>query len=132
MIEPRAPQGRAAVAAHYDDLDRFYRDIWGEHVHHGLWATGRESSDEAVEALVALVAELAEIRPGHRVCDVGCGYGATSRMLAARYGATVTGLTLSEAQSGLRERREAPSPTIRSTCDATGSRTICPIDRSIA
>jgi hypothetical protein len=23
-----------SVAAHYDNLDRFYRDIWGEHVHH--------------------------------------------------------------------------------------------------
>jgi tocopherol O-methyltransferase len=98
MIAPRTPQGPPAVAAHYDDLDVLYREVWGEHVHHGLWETGRESSSEAVEHLVERVAELAEVRPGQAVCDVGCGYGATARMLASRYGATVAGLSLSEAQ----------------------------------
>jgi len=33
------------------------------------------------------------------VADVGCGYGATSRLLAAERRATVTGLTLSAAQA---------------------------------
>ena len=32
---------REDVARHYDQLDRFYRELWGEHVHHGFWATGR-------------------------------------------------------------------------------------------
>jgi tocopherol O-methyltransferase len=107
MIEPRTAQRPPAVAAHYDDLDRLYRDVWGEHVHHGLWDTGRESSTEAVENLVVRVAELAEIGRGDEVCDVcdvGCGYGATARMLASRYGARVTGLSLSDAQ--LRFARE--------------------------
>jgi tocopherol O-methyltransferase len=98
MIEPRTPQGPPAVAAHYDELDGLYREVWGEHVHHGLWETGLESPAEAVEKLVERVAELAEIRPGHDVCDVGSGYGATARLLASRYGATVTGLSLSDAQ----------------------------------
>ena len=45
MIRPNRPQTTAAVAAHYDELDPFYREVWGEHVHHGYWATGRESPD---------------------------------------------------------------------------------------
>ena len=45
MIRPDRPQTTAAVAAHYDELDPFYREIWGEHVHHGYWATGRESPE---------------------------------------------------------------------------------------
>jgi tocopherol O-methyltransferase len=86
------------TAAHYDDLDTFYRDIWGEHVHHGLWLTGKESDTEAAENLVTLVAKLGRTRQGTEVCDVGCGYGATAKILAERYGARVTGMTVSKAQ----------------------------------
>jgi len=86
------------TASHYDDLDTFYRDIWGEHVHHGLWLTGKESDTEAAENLVTLVAKLGKTRPGTEVCDVGCGYGATAKILAERYGAQITGLTVSKAQ----------------------------------
>jgi tocopherol O-methyltransferase len=88
----------AAVAAHYDDLDRFYREFWGDHVHHGLFETRRTTPEEATRRLVAVVAEQAGIRPGDTVCDVGCGYGATARLLASEYQAMVTGLTISAAQ----------------------------------
>jgi tocopherol O-methyltransferase len=98
MIIPRTVQTARSVALHYDSLDRFYREIWGEHVHHGLWRTGRETPLQAVEALTALVAGRLEIGQGDAVCDIGCGYGATARLLADRWGAKVTGLTLSARQ----------------------------------
>ena len=97
MIIPKTTQSAADVAKHYDNLDRFYREIWGEHVHHGLWRTGRETPLEACEALSAAVADRLVLKPGDTVCDVGCGYGGTSRILADM-GAEVTGLTLSEKQ----------------------------------
>lgn len=87
-----------AVASHYDELDPFYRSLWGEHVHHGLWESGRESPAEAVVAMSRRVALRAEVKPGQRVCDVGCGYGGTARMLARDYGAEVTGMTVSRKQ----------------------------------
>ncbi|WP_052573796.1 methyltransferase domain-containing protein [Haloferula sp. BvORR071] len=87
-----------AVASHYDELDPYYRSLWGEHVHHGLWETGRESPQQAVLAMSHLVAARAGIRPGQRVCDVGCGYGGTARLLAEEYGAQVTGVTVSPRQ----------------------------------
>lgn len=86
------------VAAHYDNLDRFYRDIWGEHVHHGLWESGQESTEEAVLHLSHRMAQLAQVGRGDTVCDVGCGYGGTSRILARNYGAKVTGFTVSNQQ----------------------------------
>ena len=98
MIEPKTIQAPEQVAEHYDELDRWYLAIWGEHVHHGLWLTGRESTQEATLNLVTRLAERLSIGPGARVCDIGCGYGATARVLAREYGASVTGLTLSEAQ----------------------------------
>ncbi|MBK8036063.1 MAG: methyltransferase domain-containing protein [Verrucomicrobiaceae bacterium] len=86
------------TASHYDDLDQFYREIWGEHVHHGLWLTGQETDTEATENLVKMAAKLGGTGKGSDVCDIGCGYGATAKILAERYGADVTGMTISSTQ----------------------------------
>jgi len=101
MITPRAGVPRAAVGAHYDALDRWYREIWGEHVHHGLWSDPSLSPEAAARALADRVADEAGIEAGTgaRVADAGCGYGATARRLARERGARVTGLTLSGAQA---------------------------------
>lgn len=88
----------AEVGRHYDQLDRFYREVWGEHVHHGLWRTGRETPEQATRALVEVVAARARLEPGMAVIDLGCGYGATSRLLARERGVRVTGFTVSSAQ----------------------------------
>jgi tocopherol O-methyltransferase len=100
MIVPAHPLAPSAVADHYDDLDVFYREVWGEHVHHGLWRTGREPSSVAAVQLVEHVAERLGLggAPGKRVVDIGSGYGATSRFLAERYGAEPTAITMSPAQ----------------------------------
>jgi len=97
LIRSLAPQPPAAVADHYDELDPVYRALWGEHVHHGYWTTGRESPAEAVVALSDLVGERLGFGAGDRLVDIGCGYGATARHFA-KGGAAVTGLTLSAAQ----------------------------------
>lgn len=98
MIAAKAKLTPETVAGHYDELDEFYREIWGEHVHHGLWLRGDESSAEATHQLVRTVAGRARIGRGARVCDIGCGYGATARMLAREFGAEVTAITVSPAQ----------------------------------
>ncbi len=108
MIEPRTPQGQADVAGHYDELDQVYREIWGEHVHHGLWRSGRESVAEATDALSDLVAERLRAKAGDHLADVGCGYGATAARFAERLGVSVTGFTLSAEQA--RVARAQPGP----------------------
>lgn len=105
MILPNAPQSVADVAGHYDELDSVYRAIWGEHVHHGLWRSGRESPSEATDALSDLVAERLDLAPGQAVVDIGCGYGATAARLAERHGVAVTGLTVSAAQARIAAAR---------------------------
>ena len=52
MICSSSPVSTEDVADHYDELDPFYREIWGEHVHHGLWESGKETIEEAVVNLV--------------------------------------------------------------------------------
>ena len=97
MILPSDRQDLSAVARHYDELDPFYRALWGEHLHHGLWARGDEPPEGAALALVDEVADRAGIGVGTEVCDVGSGYGAVARRLAER-GARVTALTVSASQ----------------------------------
>ncbi|SER21425.1 class I SAM-dependent methyltransferase [Arthrobacter sp. OV608] len=99
MIVPDVSQNAAAVADHYDELDPVYRRVWGEHVHHGLWATGRETPAEAVEALVHAVGDRLRLMPGEECVDIGCGYGSTARQLALTRRVSVTGLTLSGEQA---------------------------------
>jgi tocopherol O-methyltransferase len=112
MIVPQQPVSDAAIAGHYDELDPFYRDIWGQHVHHGLWLEGNETSGEAVEKMVQLVAERADLHRGERVIDIGCGYGASARLLAENYGATVTAITMSAVQYAFAQRT-GPGPELR-------------------
>lgn len=112
MIVPCHPVTSSAVAQHYDNLDYFYRQLWGDHLHHGLWHSGRETPEEAVRQLVTEVASQARIESGSRVCDVGCGYGATARQLADEFQAHVTGVTISAAQHTYAEsvRPETTNP----------------------
>jgi tocopherol O-methyltransferase len=98
VIKPKTIVNPRDVASHYDELDVIYRGVWGEHVHHGLWETGGESSEQAVENLARRVISAARVRSGDHVCDIGCGYGATSRLLAGEYDATVDAITISQTQ----------------------------------
>ena len=107
MIAPKRPQTTTAVAAHYNELDSFYREIWGEHVHHGYWATGRETPAEAVISLIDHLAERLDFAFGQNVCDIGCGYGATAHHFAVNYSLDVTGVTISAAQARYAQARYA-------------------------
>ena len=112
MILPSRSIAASDVADHYDELDVFYREVWGEHVHHGLWRTGRESDVEAAEQLVTHLADTIALHRGERVVDIGAGYGATARLLAERYGADVTAFTVSRAQFDFASAKP-PMPGVR-------------------
>ena len=107
MIASRTDIRGADVAQHYDELDAFYRQIWGENVHHGLWRSGHETLEVARQQLEAFVADEAALTPGERVCDIGCGYGVTARMLAEERRAQVTAITISPAQHAVAVERNA-------------------------
>ncbi len=86
------------VIKHYDLVSPYYRSLWGEHLHHGYWIRGDESKEKAQFQLIEHLAQLAGVRPGSDILDIGCGFGASSLYLAKRYNASVTGITNSSTQ----------------------------------
>ncbi|MGC4013959.1 MAG: class I SAM-dependent methyltransferase [Luteolibacter sp.] len=74
------------AARHYDTLDVWYRALWGEHLHHGIWLPETKDHAEATANLLQAVATAARLQPSMRICDVGCGYGGPARWLAANCG----------------------------------------------
>ena len=87
-----------AIRNHYDHFAWAYRLYWGNHLHHGLFKSGKETPREAQQALLRHCASRSGVEIGANVADVGCGYGGTARFLAETYSCSVLGLTLSPAQ----------------------------------
>ena len=101
----------AAVAERYydsDDADRFYFNIWGgEDIHIGLY-DGTDDIAEAGRRTVARMAAMAApLNAGHRVLDLGAGYGGAARHLARDFGCTVDCLNISEVQNLTNRRLSA-------------------------
>jgi tocopherol O-methyltransferase len=82
----------------YDVISPYYPSLWGEHLHHGYWIVGDESKEKAQLQLVEHLAELANVKLGSEILDIGCGMGGSSLYLARNYNATVTGITISPVQ----------------------------------
>ncbi len=86
------------IIEHYDLASPYYQSLWGEHLHHGYWIRGDESKEVAQIQLIEHLAHLANIKPGARILDIGCGFGGSSLYFAKNYGASVTGITISPVQ----------------------------------
>lgn len=86
------------IREHYDVASPYYAKLWGQHLHHGYYETGRESKEEAAQNLIKLLVARSDLRRGSRVLDVGCGIGGSSIWLAENLGCRVTGVSLSPVQ----------------------------------
>lgn len=86
------------IIEHYDIVSPYYRSLWGEHLHHGYWILGEESKEKAQLQLIEHLAQLANVKRGSDILDIGCGFGGSSLYLAKHYSASVTGITISSVQ----------------------------------
>ena len=104
-INSRKYISSGTVASAYDawTKDKLLERLWGEHIHLGFYATGKQNIDFR-EAKVQFVHKLVnwsgldKLPKGSRILDVGCGIGGSSRILAKYYGFNVTAITISPAQ----------------------------------
>lgn len=86
------------VSHHYDELDEFYRELWGIHLHHGLWESPFDSKETAVLNLSRKVLSCLGSFNNHHIVDIGCGYGGTSKLALLMGARKVTGITISKKQ----------------------------------
>lgn len=103
----RAANDRAGSArnihAHYDLGNAFYRLFLDEQMVYScaIWRPGDGLAGDLAAAQTAKLerlCELAELRPGDHVLEIGCGWGALALHAARTRGCRVTGLTVSAAQ----------------------------------
>lgn len=91
---------RRNIEAHYDLGNAFY-EAWldpGMTYSSALFASRSQSLQDAQANKYANLARALDIRPGHRVLEIGCGWGGFAEYVAGELGAHVTGITLSREQ----------------------------------
>ena len=92
------------IREYYDVTSPIYQELWGGHIHHGYYRTGRESKKEAIEELIKVLAKKSSLKSGSKVLDVGCGIGGTSIWLTENFNCEVTGITISPRQVEMAHR----------------------------
>jgi cyclopropane-fatty-acyl-phospholipid synthase len=100
------------VRAHYDlSNDFFFLFLDPSRVYSCAYFEREDMSlEEAQRAKIDLTLGKCDLRPGQRLLDVGCGWGAALRRAAERYGVHAIGLTLSKNQHeyAVRQLQENP------------------------
>ena len=91
-------RARRNIAAHYDLGNDFYAAWLDPGMTYSAARFGPGDDLEAAQyRKIGLLLDRLDLKPGDRLLEIGCGWG-TLAIEAARRGATVVGLTLSQAQ----------------------------------
>ena len=98
------------IHAHYDLGNAFY-ELWLDDTmnYSSAWFEGDLGGDmrAAQHAKVRRALRMADVQPGDRVLEIGCGWGALAEMAATEFNASVTGVTLSTEQLAFAQNRMA-------------------------
>jgi tocopherol O-methyltransferase len=106
----------------YDASSNLWEGIWGEHMHHGYYGKDgtlkldrRQAQIDLIEEVLNWSGDFTTNRP-QDILDVGCGIGGSSLYLAEKFGARVTGITLSPVQAN-RAKERARAAGLQTTTD---------------
>ena len=108
-------RGRAVQVAeeHYDLGNDLYRHMLDERTMSytcGYWKDGVTTLDDAQEAKIDLLCKKIGLKKGDHVLDIGCGFGGFAKHAAEKYGARVTGVSLSKEQIRIAKERTRELP----------------------
>lgn len=108
---------RRNILAHYDLGNEFYALWLDETMNYSSALFGDDPAQPMVKAQDAKVRRaltMAAVRPGDRVMEIGCGWGALAEMGACEFGARMHGVTLSDEQLAFaRQRLDTAKPEFR-------------------
>ena len=97
----------ASIEHHYDVSNDFYR-LWLDENMVYSCAYFRSADDSLEQAQIQKINHILnkiQLRPGERLLDIGCGWGALVLQAARKYGARCVGITLSQQQFEEASRR---------------------------
>ena len=96
------------IHAHYDLGNAFYQLWLDETMNYSSAMFGGDLSQpmaQAQKTKVRRALTLSHVKPGDRVLEIGCGWGALAEMATTEFGASITGVTLSTEQLAFAKAR---------------------------
>ena len=95
------------VQHHYDLSNEFYGLFLDDDMNYSCAYYQQEDMtlEQAQLAKKRHIAAKLQLKPEHRVLDIGCGWGGMAMYMAEQYGCHVLGVTLSEQQCALAQQR---------------------------
>ena len=100
---------KANVHYHYDVSNAFYKLFLDQEMVYtcGYFAEWHDDIDRAQRDKLDMICRKLRLKPGEKLLDIGCGWGALICHAAQHYGVKATGVTLAEEQAKLaREKVE--------------------------
>ena len=96
----------AVAETHYEVGNDFYAAVLGKRmVYSCCYWENATTLDEAQGAKLDMSCRKLGLKPGMRVLDIGCGWGAFAKYAAENYGVSVVGYTISAEQRALAQER---------------------------
>ena len=95
------------IHAHYDLGNAFY-ELWLDgtmNYSSAIFETPETSMKEAQHAKVRRALRMAQVKPGDRVLEIGCGWGALAEKATTEFDASIVGVTLSTEQLAWAQKR---------------------------
>ncbi len=99
-VAGRGRDDQGMIQFHYDVSNAFYALFLGEAMQYSsaVYTAFDEDLDSAQRTKLNLICTKLRLAPGVKLLDIGCGWGGLACHAAEHYGATVHGVTLSQAQ----------------------------------
>ena len=97
------------IHAHYDLGNAFYA-LWLDgtmNYSSAIFESPESTMREGQHAKVRRALHMAQVKPGDRVLEIGCGWGALAEMAAGEFDASLVGVTLSTEQLNWANQRMA-------------------------
>ena len=107
LFNPQTKHGAKKVALeHYDLGNNLYELMLDKNLNYscGYWKFA-DNLDEAQEHKLEMICQKLQLKPGMKLLDIGCGWGAMARHAAKNYGVSVVGVTISKEQQKLAMER---------------------------